>query len=82
MTTNAITPLPPEVYADQLIADRDNWPWNYGHLLRQYIALRDVGKGDTAVAIYTRKAIRAIQQGDTAAYEHALDEITKLCKKI
>ena len=82
MTSNAIKPLPPEAYADQLIADRDNWPWNFGHLLRQYIALRDAGRGETSVAIYSRKALRAIRQGDTAAYEHALDEITKLCKRI
>ena len=81
-TTNEIKALPAEAYADQLIADRDNRAWNFAHLSRQHIALRDAGRGDTAVAIYTRRAMRAILQGDTPAYEHALDEIIKLCKKI
>ena len=82
MTSNAIKPLPPEVFADQIIADRDNIAWNYGHLSRQHIGLRDEGKGDSSVAIYIRKAMRAILQGNQAAYLVALDEIVKLCKKL
>ena len=75
MTSNTIQPLPPEVYADQLIADRDNLAWNFGHLSRQNIAYRDAGQGDTAVAIYTRRAMRGLLQGDRGAYLAALEEI-------
>ena len=80
MKTNAITPLPPKEYADQLIADRENIAWNFGHLSRQHIAYRDAGQGDTAAAIYTRHAMRAILQGDRGAYLAAVEEIIKLCK--
>lgn len=77
---NAIDPLLPVDFADQLIADRDNWAWNFAHLSRQEVALRDAGRADTAVAIYIRKAMRAILQHDTNGYVLALDEIVKLCK--
>ena len=80
MTTNSIPLLPPEQYADQLIADRDNLAWNFGHLSRQHIAYRDAGLDNTAVAIYTRRARTAILQGDRGAYLAALEEIIKLCK--
>jgi hypothetical protein len=78
--TNAITPHPLEAFADQLIADRDRPAWNWGHLARQSVALRDEGKDDTALAIYIRRAMRAVLQGDRGAYLAALEEIIKLCK--
>lgn len=78
--TNAITPHPLEAFADQLIADRDRPAWNWGHLARQSVALRDEGKDDTALAIYIRRAMRAVLQGHPAEYAAALDEIIKLCK--
>lgn len=80
MKVNHIDPLPPKQFAEQIIADKDNRAWNFGHLSRQAVAYHDAGQDDTAVAIYTRKAMRAILQGKPDAYEEALDEIVKLCK--
>ena len=80
--TNAITPHPLEAFADQLIADRDRPAWNWGHLARQSVALRDEGKDDTALAIYIRRAMRAVLQGHPAEYAAALDEIIKICKSL
>lgn len=75
---NFIKPLGPKPFARQIVADKENKAWNYGHLSRQHIALRDAGKGDTSTAIYIRKAMKAILQHDDTAYENAIDEIVKL----
>lgn len=79
-TTKSITANPLATFADQLIADRDRPAWNWGHLARQSVALRDEGKDDTALAIYIRRAMRAVLQGHPAEYAAALDEIIKICK--
>lgn len=79
-TTKSITAHQLATFADQLIADRERPAWNWGHLARQSVALRDEGKDDTALAIYIRRAMRAILQGDLGAYLAALEEIIKLCK--
>lgn len=81
MKVNHITPLPADEFAQQIIADKNRPAWNFAHLARQNTALRDAGQENTATAMYIRRAMTAILQGNDERYLAALDEIIKLAAR-
>ena len=79
--TNYTIPLGKAHAVRVFLDDRDRPDWLFLHLMREYVAAREVGEGDTVWAHYLRLGMVMIKRGDMEGLESVLVELVKMSEK-